>query len=154
MDDSNEVVVRPDTVRMKLEVLPVRVLMRSYFSTYMLWAARDFGSKAAAIETAHNGESRFELEHRAYVLGAVTSAAAFLEAMINELFQDAYENHGIKDDGYIAPLSQRTHQLMAGWWAASGEGFEPVLEKYRYCFCSPINRDSIRVRSRIRAHTC
>lgn len=131
IDDSNDAVVRPDTVRVKVEVPPGRVSMRSYFSTYMLWAARDFASKAAAIETSHKGESRFDLEHRAYVLGAVTSAAGFLEAMINELFQDAHDNHGIKDDGYIAPLPQRTRQLMAGWWAASGEGFEPVLEKYQ-----------------------
>ncbi len=128
--DGNDAVVRPDTVRARVEVPPVRLSMRNYFSTHLLWAAQDFATRTAAIERTHSGESRFEIGHRAYVLGAVISAAAFLEAMINELFQDANDNYGIKGDGYIAPLSQRTRELMAGWWASSGEGFERVLEKY------------------------
>jgi hypothetical protein len=46
-------------------------------------------------------------------------------------FQDAYDGHGISGDGYIAPLSPRTLDLMAGWWAESREGFERVLAKYQ-----------------------
>ena len=121
----------PDPVRASTEIPPVRIVMRNYFSTYLLWSARDFASKAAAIESGHSGDSRFDIEHRAYVVGAVVSAAAFLEAMINELFQDAHDGHGVEDDGNIAALLPRTRELMAGWWAASGEGFERVLEKYQ-----------------------
>jgi hypothetical protein len=109
----------------------VRVSMRSYFSTHFLWAARDWEKKAAAIEEAHGGDSKFDREHRAYVLGGVTSSAFFLEAMINELFQDASEGHGVDGDGYLAPLSARTIELMAGWWAVSDAGSERVLEKYQ-----------------------
>lgn len=109
--------------------MPVRIVMRNYFSTHMLWASQAFASKAAAIEAKHSGESRFDIEHRAYVLSAIMNAAAFLEAMVNELFQDAADDHGITGDGYVAPLSSRTRELMREWWIASGEGSERLLEK-------------------------
>lgn len=130
-DKRRDVTVSPETVTTHVEVFPVRVLMRNYFSTHLLWAARHFGQEAAVIESRHEGDSRFDIEHRAAVLGAVTSSAAFLEAMINELFQDASDGHGTAGDGYLAPLAARTHELMAGWWAESGEGFEKVLRKYQ-----------------------
>jgi hypothetical protein len=57
------------------------------------------------------------------------SAAAFLEAMVSELFQDAADDHGVAGDGYIAPLSPRSRELMREWWIASGEGFERPLDK-------------------------
>lgn len=112
-----------------MEAMPARIVMRNYFSTYMLWASKDFASKAGAIEANHDGDSRFDIEHRAYVLAAVTNAAAFLEAMVNELFQDAADDHGSSSDGYVAPLSPRTRELMREWWVASGEGFERLLDK-------------------------
>jgi len=130
-EDGEDAVVRPETIRLGVEIPGPRVVMRNYFSTHLLWAARDSASKAAAIESAHTGDSQFDIEHRAYVLGSVISAASFLEALINELFQDAYDGHGISGDGYIAPLSQRTLELMAGWWSESREGFERVLTKYQ-----------------------
>jgi hypothetical protein len=103
--------------------------MRNYFSTHLLWASKHFSSKAAAIEADHAGESKFDIEHRAYVTSAVLNAAAFLEAFVNELFQDAADDHGIAGDGYVAPLTARTRELMREWWTASGQGFERVLDK-------------------------
>jgi len=129
--DSKGIVVKLDAAQVHAKASAVRVVIRSYFSTHLLWAARDSADKAAAIESRHDGDSKFDMEHRAHVLQAIMSAAAFLEAMINELFQDAHDGHGIENDGYIAPLSPRTRELMAGWWAVSDEGFEQVLKKYQ-----------------------
>jgi hypothetical protein len=130
-DKREDAVVRPETIRLGVEIPTPTIMMRNYFSTHLLWAARDMASKAAAIESTHTGDSLFDIEHRSYIVGSVVSAASFLEAMVNELFQDAYDGHGIRDDGYIAPLSARTIELMGGWWAESGEGSEPVLTKYQ-----------------------
>jgi len=105
--------------------------MRNYFSTHMLRSSLDFGSKAAAIEARHSGKSRFDIEHRGYVLASITAAVAFVEAMVNELFQDAADDHGTTGDGYVAPLSGRTRELMREWWELSGGGFERTLEKYQ-----------------------
>jgi len=130
-DENEDAVVRPVTIRLGVEVPPARVTMRNYFSTYLLWTSRDLASRAAAIEQTHTGDSRFDIEHRSHVLGSAISAASFLEAMINELFQDAHDGHGLTGDGYIAPLAERTIALMAGWWAETDGGFERVLSKYQ-----------------------
>lgn len=135
-DEEDNAVARPASVELAVEIPPARVVMRNYFSTYLLWASKNFSSKAAAIENNHTGESRFDMEHRAYVISAVMSATAFVEAFVNELFQDAADNHGITGDGYIAPLTPRTRELMREWWMASGQGFERVLDKIQLLLVS------------------
>lgn len=111
--------------------MPVRGVMRNYFSTYLLWSARDFAGLADAIEKGPGGGPRFDIEHRARVIAAVMAAVSFLEAMVNELFQDAADEHGTDGDGYIAPLTPRARQLMRESWLESGLGFEGVLNKYQ-----------------------
>lgn len=108
-----------------------RIGMRNYFSTYLLWTGLHMTALAAAIEAAHSGPSRFDLRHRGYVLSAVLAAEGFLEAMVNELFQDAVDEHNLSGDGYLAPLSTDTHLLMARMWQAmdGGRGLGP-LDKY------------------------
>ncbi len=65
--------------------MPARAVMRNYFSTYLLWSAKDFALLADAIEKRHSGRPRFDIEHRARVIAAIMAAASFLEAMVNEL---------------------------------------------------------------------
>ncbi|MBA3244195.1 MAG: hypothetical protein H0T61_03365 [Actinobacteria bacterium] len=110
----------------------VRVSMRHYFSTYLLWAAEDNAARAGAIEAVHEGGSRFDIEHQGLVLGTILGAANFLEAMINELYQDAHDDHGTAGDGYIAPLSESTRQALAQLWTGTAEGSKlRPLEKYQ-----------------------
>src|SRR5688500_8799076 len=111
---------------------PLRVLLRHYFSTHLLWTAFHASEKAREIEAAHTGRSTFDIEHHAYVLSAVVSAAGFLEATINEFFKDAYDEHGLNDDGYLAPLSVETIQAMAATWRGTGNGSRlNALEKWQ-----------------------
>lgn len=49
--------------------------------------------------------------------------------MINELFQDAADGHGLRDDGYLAPLNRETILNMASYWQET-EGRRYVLTKY------------------------
>jgi hypothetical protein len=107
----------------------VRILMRSYFSTYHLWASRHFGRKAEELEAAHSGQSRFSVEHRAYVIAAVIEAAAFLEAAINELYKDCVDSH----QGYIKTLSPSSARALHDkWnaWHANKRIPVPTLDKY------------------------
>jgi hypothetical protein len=91
--------------------------MRNYFSTQLLWAAEHNADLARQIEEAHDGaESRFDMEHRCYVLASIVTSAAFLEALINELFQDAYDEHGTSGDGYIAPIAEDARRRMSDLW--------------------------------------
>ena len=105
--------------------------MRSYFSTNLLWTGLHFAARAGQIESLHTGGSRFDIEHRGYVLGAILSAANFLEAMINELYQDAHDGHGVTGDGYLAPLSAETQLMLAQLWAGTDDGSKlRPLQKY------------------------
>lgn len=84
------------------------------------------------LRSKHAGPSRFDVEHRACVLSAVISAASFLKAMINELYQDAHDGHGISGDGYIAPLSPQAREMLAQLWRGTAEGSRlKTLEKYQ-----------------------
>jgi len=74
--------------------------MRSYFSRHHLLAAAQFCRRAAELERSVEWEplpgsekQKVFDEHRGYVIGAVVCSAAFLEAVVNEAFADAAENH-------------------------------------------------------------
>jgi hypothetical protein len=84
---------------------------------------------AARMESVHEGRSTFNMEHRSYVLVGIQAAVAFLEAMINELFQDAADGHGLAGDGYLAPLDRETVLKMAEYWEET-DGRRYVLTKY------------------------
>jgi hypothetical protein len=114
------------------EVGAIRFSMRHYFSTYLLWCAEDNAARAGAIEAEHDGRSRFDIKHQGHVLAAILSSAAFLEAMINELYRDAHDGHGVTDDGYIAPMEKSTRDALAELWLGSNEGYNlQALEKYQ-----------------------
>jgi hypothetical protein len=79
------------------------------------------------VESSHTiGASTFDVQHRAYVTDSVLSAVAFLEAAINEVFDDVADRHL----GYVDPLPDECKRLMAGLW---DEGMErrSFLEKYQ-----------------------
>ena len=110
------------------------VLMRAYFSSYHLWGAQHFTKLAQDIEDQHSGDTPiFNVKLQAYVTNAVLSAAAFLEAAINEIYVDVADEH----PGYVDPLTPETKRLLAGLW----ERIErwPILEKYQAALlCSGI----------------
>jgi hypothetical protein len=68
--------------------------MRAYFSINHIQAATHFAKRSRDIEESYDGiysEQRF-VEHSAYVVGSIFATASFLEATINEFFQDAMDD--------------------------------------------------------------
>ena len=102
------------------------ISMRGYLSTEHLWSAEHFTRLAAELEAAHTGEARFSIRHRSYVLGAVGEAVAFLEAFVNELFQDAADaTKPVPVPGTavrLQGLSDDLVRLMAAYWNSTNEG--------------------------------
>jgi hypothetical protein len=87
------------------------VLMRAYFSSYHLWGAQHFTQLAKDIEDQHSGDTpTFNIKLQAYVTNAVLSATAFLEAAINEIYDDVADDH----PGYVDSLSPEAKRLLAG----------------------------------------
>jgi hypothetical protein len=106
----------------------LRLSKRVYFSTHHIETAAIFAKHAKTIEFDRAGTTNFSAEHWGYVVGAVLSSVAYLEAAINELFADAAAAtlrrlHGLDHD---------TIALMAEIW---GNGIPRtarygVLDKY------------------------
>lgn len=127
----------------KAEVGTPTVLMRVYYSSYHLWGAHHFAQLAGEIEDAHNGRSRFDIKHRVYVTNSLLSSVAFLEAVINELYQDAFDQHS----SYLSMLSQGIRDLRADFWAMTEEENKSpisILDKYqlalRFCGKEPFKK--------------
>lgn len=92
-----------------------------------LATARDFADLACEIETRHAGTGDDEIvrRHRAYVIGAVLAAAAYLEASINELYlevQDLVLTNG--ESGRRRVLAVPAH-----FWSTAAR--PPILHKYQ-----------------------
>ena len=102
------------------------VLMRTYFSSRHFWGAKHFAQLAREIEEKHTGDKpNFNIELHAYATNAVLSAVAFLEAAINEIYDDVADEH----PGNVDQLSPETKRLLAGLW----ERIErwSIIEKYQ-----------------------
>ncbi len=102
----------------------VAIAMRVYYSSYHLWAARHFTRLAHEIEDAHTGRSIFNITHRSYVTATVLCAVGFLEAAINELFNDAKDMR----TSYIEPLGADRTAKLADRWKKSAR--RSMLKKY------------------------
>lgn len=66
------------------------------------------------------------LVHRAYVVSAITSSAAALEAMINEAFSDAAEPNG----SCVAALASDARGRLAALWRVPRTSGYAILDKF------------------------
>lgn len=99
---------------------------RVYFSSYWALAALSSSSQAKRLEKSLK-PPKFDLGHRAHVIASVQAWVAFMEAVINELFQDAADGVGT----YLAPLDEKVQRSMAAVWTGTDHGRRlEVLEKY------------------------
>lgn len=104
-------------------------LMRSYLSTHHLWTAEFFSQKAKEIEDENAGKNIFSMEHRAYVMYSIISSVAFMEAAINEIYQDIVDKH----DSYIGSLDGDAKiSLKAYWKMTDGKrSYSSFFDKYQ-----------------------
>jgi hypothetical protein len=127
--ERGDATVYPPPAKARADVPTPAIWHRLYFSSYLLWAAQHEAELAGQIEAAHVGSSRFSIEHRAHVLSSIVASVGFLEAMANELYQDAVDGHSA--DAYVTPLPAECRQAMAHFWRASGFGRSvETIEKY------------------------
>lgn len=114
----------------------IRIFERTYLSIAHVSAAVHF----ARLSTNHEADetrifldqSRFSenwlFENNAYVIASILSMAAFLEAVINELFSNALDNQGEK----IVRLDEKTRQSLADTWIrVKSDRRIGTLEKYQ-----------------------
>lgn len=97
------------------------VVARQYFAAPHLWAARYYAQQARLRENAllRAGHPTIDTLHRAHVVSAVFAAVSFLEAYINELYQDAShaEAGGVGDmSSRLSGLTREGQQDLAKRW--------------------------------------
>lgn len=117
----------------------VVVSTRSYLSTQHLWAAQHFAHLATEFETEYVVQAPMaSIQHRAYVITAVSEAVAFLEATVNEVLQDAHDDH----HSYVGSLGKAKIKALKDYWASLNRGQSYVLKKYtktlELCGSTPI----------------
>lgn len=78
----------PERIASEEAVGNITIVMDMYWSRYHLHAARMFARKSTEFE-AKPGRYPFSFGHRAYVIGAINSAAMFAEAALNEIKERA-----------------------------------------------------------------
>lgn len=122
----------------------MKISTRTYMSLHHIQAAALFSRKASVIEAAFDGtyNAGALADHRSFVVGAVMSATAFLEAGINELFADASEH----TDSHFKGVDQDIGAVMAAMWSLGipRTARYRVLEKYEIALAlarrSPFDR--------------
>lgn len=92
-----------------------------------LFAARHMAELACELEKDHATAPDADVirRHRAYVIGAIMSAAAFLEASINELYLEV-QDHIVNGD---PSGRRRVLAVPAHFWSTAAQ--PPILHKYQ-----------------------
>jgi hypothetical protein len=100
--------------------------VKSSLSVHHSFAARFFAKQATQLEEGTSAPTEEQQsEHRAYVLGTVFCATAFIEAYINELYLSATEGSPDSEFG----LDDTRASKMADKWRKDGENTRWYLLK-------------------------
>src|SRR5689334_14439775 len=96
------------------------VSSRQYLSMVHIWSAFDLAHKCDLLEAELLGIEHFTVEHRALVTNSVMSAVSFLEALANEVFQDAADRDaGTHDSPPIRTLTDQIVARLGEFWIAT-----------------------------------
>jgi|NGEPerStandDraft_6_1074524.scaffolds.fasta_scaffold03617_10 hypothetical protein len=94
-------------------VMTAKAVTRHYLASDHLWAATQNAAQCRELEDALKGFGpATHPTHRAYAVSAVMLSVAFLEALVNEIFQDAAET----TPGRAERLTQHCRDLMKEYW--------------------------------------
>ena len=99
----------------------LRFLSRRSLALQHLWSALHNARLCRDLEAQLVGNVPFHIQHRASAINAVLSAVAFVEALVNEVFQDATDAPDRLDSmtARLRPLTKRCRDLMREFWERS-----------------------------------
>jgi len=101
----------------------ITISSRHYMAAQHLWSARHQARQCAEIESSRYGDVPvFDVQHRAYSMGAVLASVTFLEALVNEVFRDAADTTEGNTNTRVEPLGKSAIALMGEFWDASEQG--------------------------------
>lgn len=111
----------------------VRVGSRHYFASEHLWNARHLARLCQEREdelVAQNADHP-DMEQRSLCVSSVLASVAFLEALVNEVWQDAADTRADGDNQRLAGLSRLEVARLRELWQSDGvERNLKILDKY------------------------
>jgi hypothetical protein len=116
------------------DYLVTRVGSRHYFATEHLWNARHQARLCQERENFLVSENRYQpdIEQRTLAVSSVLASVAFLEALVNEVWQDAADTPSDETNQRLKGLSQgAVARLRELWLSESVERALSILDKYR-----------------------
>lgn len=129
-DDSGSVLVGSGNATLQLGVrLSASISVRNYLSAQHLWTARHNAELCRRREGEVFGKRPIDVQHRSYATTGVLLSVAFLEAVVNEVYEDCADGRHVGER--VAPLSDASRVNLAGFWESAGNGRYPLLGKYQ-----------------------
>jgi hypothetical protein len=111
----------------------VRVASRHHFASEHLWNARHLARLCQERENELVAQNAYEpdIEQRSLCVSSVLASVAFLEALINEVWQDAADTPAGEDNQRLAGLSRLEVARLRELWQSDGvERNLKLLDKY------------------------
>jgi hypothetical protein len=115
--------------------LSFTVGVRDYFTMEHLWNARHNAQLCADRENSlvDNGFHGIDRAVRAFALGAIFASVAFLESLVNSVWQDAADDDATSANRNLrlGGLSDQTISKLGDLWRDGRVDSLPVIEKYQ-----------------------
>jgi hypothetical protein len=105
----------------------VTIEVRGYLSWNLLYSARHLAAMATEREKLEDLPSPADQRERAYVLTTVVTAITFLDAAINEVFQDAADG---PETSYSRRMPEQTRERFASKHRSWARRFVPTIKRY------------------------
>lgn len=127
--------VHPVSITPQLQMGVPRVGVRDYFTMEHLWNARHMAELCVTreAELADAGFHGIDREVRAFAVGAVLGSVAFLEALVNSVWQDAADHDPASpnQNPHIKGLSAESVARLREQWESDRTEWLPTLDKYQ-----------------------
>jgi hypothetical protein len=105
----------------------VSVAMRHYLAQHHLWTSRHAADRCRELETQLGIRRKRDIEHESFAITSILSGVAFLEALVNETFEDV----GDPDyESYRKPALDSNIRKDMTNWASKKLRVAGLLEKY------------------------
>lgn len=106
----------------------ISISVRNYLSSQYLWTAQHNSELCRAREDEVMGKRPIDIQHRSYAVTAILTSVAFIEALVNEIFEDAADEQHVSER--TAPIEQHKAKL-ASFWRSVDDGRYQILGKYQ-----------------------
>jgi hypothetical protein len=134
--ESVDATVKAVTARVTIEISSsAKAQFRGYLAGSLLWTARHNVHLCEEREREVIGVRSTDIAYQAYALTSVLTSVAFLEALINEFYDDAHDAEADTGSKYVSPkvaeVAAPVRKALSSFHDALGNRQYPALGRYQ-----------------------